>query len=121
MPLLTSTPDNYQGEESQIVIVSLTRSNLNNDIGFMSEASRLNVLLSRARDGLIIIGNLSTFTHARRGGEHWTKLVGFVKSKDYVFRGLPVKCQTHPRRQATLYKPEDFDRVTPDGGCSDSW
>lgn len=87
----------------------------------MSEASRLNVLLSRARDGLIVIGNLSNFTHARKGSEHWKKLSDFVTSKGYVHRGLPVRCQTHPAREATLYKPEDFDRVSPDGGCGEPW
>src|SRR5260370_25411840 len=37
--------DNYQGEESDIVIVSLTRSNANHDIGFMYSAERVNVML----------------------------------------------------------------------------
>ena len=52
--------DNYQGEESEIFIASLTRSNDNGDIGFMAAPQRLNCLLSRARDGLIIIGNAGT-------------------------------------------------------------
>lgn len=48
-PLRTSTIDNYQGEEADIVIVSLTRGNNDGDIGFLSAPERLNVLLSRAR------------------------------------------------------------------------
>ncbi|KAE9387283.1 hypothetical protein BT96DRAFT_1005277 [Gymnopus androsaceus JB14] len=50
-----ATIDNYQGEESDIITASLTRSNSNRDIGFMSAPEQLNVLLSRARDGLIMI------------------------------------------------------------------
>ncbi|KAI3547081.1 ATPase [Colletotrichum filicis] len=52
-----STIDNYQGEESDIVIVSLTRSNNNGDIGFMKAPERLNVLCSRARECLCRIGS----------------------------------------------------------------
>lgn len=52
-----STIDNFQGEEARIIIVSLTRSNCNGKIGFLNEPQRVNVLLSRARDGLILVGN----------------------------------------------------------------
>lgn len=61
--------DNYQGEESDIVIASLTRSNASNDIGFMMAPERLNVLLSRARNGLIMIGNSNTFTKSVHYGK----------------------------------------------------
>ncbi|KAL8800714.1 MAG: hypothetical protein Q9182_004986 [Xanthomendoza sp. 2 TL-2023] len=59
--------DNYQGEESDIVVVTLTRSNTNCDIGFMSAPERLNVLLSRARNAMLIIGNSETFRGSRKG------------------------------------------------------
>eukprot|EP00892_Ulva_mutabilis_P006560 jgi/Ulvmu1/4276/UM197_0003.1 len=52
-----STVDNFQGEEARIVIASLTRSKANGKIGFLNEPQRVNVLLSRARDALILIGN----------------------------------------------------------------
>ena len=52
-----STIDNFQGEEARIVIVSLVRSTAHGKIGFLNEAQRVNVLLSRARDGLILVGN----------------------------------------------------------------
>ena len=65
--------DNYQGEENDIIITSLTRSNEEGNIGFMSSPERLNVLLSCARMGLIIIGNSETFLKSRSGRELWTK------------------------------------------------
>ena len=46
--LRVATVDNYQGEESDIVIACLTRSNDKGDIGFMFAPQRVNVLLSRA-------------------------------------------------------------------------
>lgn len=52
-----STIDNFQGEEARIVVVSLTRSTTRGRIGFLNEPQRVNVLLSRARDGLILVGN----------------------------------------------------------------
>jgi len=52
-----STVDNFQGEEARVVIVSLVRSNPSGAIGFLKEPQRVNVLLSRARDALILLGN----------------------------------------------------------------
>ena len=115
------TIDNYQGEESDIVIVSLTRSNPDHEIGFMASPERLNVLLSRARDGLIMIGNTQTFTKARRGGQLWTRLIELLKKNGNIYDGLPVACDRHPTRCALLRTPYDFDRDCPDGGCDLPW
>lgn len=118
---LRVTIDNYQGEESDIVIASLTRSNPDREIGFMASPERLNVLLSRARDGLIIVGNTHTFTKARRGGETWTKLIELLKKNGNIYDGLPVVCDRHPDRRALLKTPDDFDKDCPDGGCNLPW
>lgn len=65
-PLRISTIDNYQGEEADIVIISLTRSNNDGDIGFLSAKERLNVLLSRARNCLIMFENMQTFMQSKK-------------------------------------------------------
>ncbi|TVY43119.1 NFX1-type zinc finger-containing protein [Lachnellula subtilissima] len=117
--LRLSTIDNYQGEESDVVLVSLTRSNKSGDVGFMSAPERLNVLLSRARDGLIIIGNSETFTNARKGQELWRKAFGMLKEDGHVYNGFPTKCKKHPDRKAMLISPEDFQLRCPDGGCTE--
>lgn len=44
--------DNYQGEEADVVIASLVRSNKDRSVGFLREPERINVLLSRARHGV---------------------------------------------------------------------
>ena len=96
--------DNYQGEESEIVIVSLTRSNPDHDIGFMFSPQRLNVLLSRARNALIMIGNATTFMKARKGKELWNTLFGLLNEGGHMYDGLPVKCDRHPNRTANLVR-----------------
>ena len=113
--------DNYQGEESDIVITTLTRSNQNHDIGFMFSPERLNVLLSRARIGLIMIGNADTFTKSRKGGELWTRLINMLRVNNHIYEGLPVRCVRHPGRTAVVQNPKQFDVDCPDGGCQESW
>lgn len=113
--------DNYQGEESDIVLVSLTRSNDKHDIGFMSAPERLNVLISRARNGLIMIGNSETFIHARKGQDIWRKFFDHLRANNHIYEGFPLKCLKHPDRKATIISPVDFETQCPDGGCKEPW
>ncbi|EHK96147.1 putative protein CbxX, chromosomal [Glarea lozoyensis 74030] len=110
---------NYQGEESDIVIVSLTRSNEKGEIGFMDAPERLNVLLSRARCCLIMIGSEETFMASKKGGAMWTKFLQSLKAKKCLHDGVPVRCEKHPEKEYLLKEPADFDRCCPDGGCSE--
>ena len=113
--------DNYQGEESDIVIVSMTRANANGDIGFMAAPERLNVLVTRARNALIMIGNSKTFLSSRKGGQVWTQFFEMLKEDGHIYDGLPVKCERHPAKTALLSHIEDFEKECPDGGCSQKW
>ncbi|KIJ58232.1 hypothetical protein HYDPIDRAFT_34380 [Hydnomerulius pinastri MD-312] len=115
-----ATIDNYQGEESDIVIASLTRSNKSNTIGFMDSPERLNVLLSRARNGMILIGNSRTFMHSKRGGGLWGRLIKLLQDGQYMYQGFPVYCQKHPDRTVLLKQPNDFNDHSPDGGCTET-
>lgn len=113
--------DNYQGEESDIVIASLTRSNNKGDIGFMKAPERLNVLCSRARECLIMIGNMETFMASSQGKEVWVPFFSLLKEKEYLHDGVAIRCQQHPEKTALLTSPEDFDDKCPDGGCDEPW
>jgi hypothetical protein len=113
--------DNYQGEESDIVLISLTRSNTNRDIGFMQSEERLNVLLSRARNAMIMVGNSKTFESAKKGSKAWAALFTTLRKDGLFYTGLPVRCEQHPNRTAVLTKEEDFDELVPDGGCDQPW
>lgn len=50
--------DNYQGEENQIILLSLVRNNNENSIGFLKIENRVCVALSRAKEGMYIMGNM---------------------------------------------------------------
>ena len=117
----SSVPDNYQGQESDIVIISMTRSNPSYDIGFMISPERLNVLLSRARNAMIMVGNASTFLNSRKGHELYSRLIDLLSKGSHLYEGFPVKCQRHPHRTALLRSPQDFDTECCDGGCSEPW
>lgn len=59
-----ATVDEFQGSEADVVVVSLVRNNGLppwNSVGFLKEANRLNVLLSRARHKLVIVGSWDFF------------------------------------------------------------
>lgn len=103
------------------MIASLTRSNKSNVIGFMDSPERLNVLLSRARDGLILIGNSQTFLHSKKGGALWKRFFTLLEDGQYVYQGFPVKCESHPERTVLLKQAKDFDNHCPDGGCTELW
>ncbi|KAI1750021.1 P-loop containing nucleoside triphosphate hydrolase protein [Xylaria castorea] len=118
-PIRLSTIDNYQGEESDIVVASLTRSNGDGEIGFMAAPERLNVLISRARNALIMIGNADTFMNANKGRDEWIKLFNNLKSGAKIHDGFPVKCEKHPDRIITIRSPDQFDFYCPDGGCTE--
>jgi len=87
----------------------------------MSAPERLNVLLSRARDALVMIGNAQTFLKSRNANKAWKPFLDFIDEKGHLYDGLPVQCQQHPTRRALLKEAEDFDVECPDGGCSEPW
>ncbi|KAK5125339.1 hypothetical protein LTR85_000448 [Meristemomyces frigidus] len=120
-PIKLATIDNYQGEESDVVVASLTRSNAEGSIGFMASPERLNVLLSRARKALILIRDSATFLASPKGPRDWQSLLSTLGENNCIFDGLPVRCEQHPARHMTLSSPAEFDEQCPEGGCSAQW
>lgn len=55
-----STIDSFQGQEADVVILSLVRSNIDGKIGFLKDYRRMNVALTRAKKRLFIIGDSAT-------------------------------------------------------------
>lgn len=57
-----NTVDGFQGQERDVIIISLVRSNEKGEIGFLNDLRRMNVAITRARMKLIILGNAATLT-----------------------------------------------------------
>ena len=87
------TVDSYQGEENDVVILSLVRSNRHNTIGFLSSVNRLCVALSRAQRGFYIFGNAEMLCHASL---KWFQIVqAMAQNPRRVGFNLPLTCEIH--------------------------
>ena len=58
-----NTVDGFQGQERDVIIISLVRSNDEGQIGFLRDLRRMNVAITRARMKVIILGDKDTMTH----------------------------------------------------------
>ena len=60
--ITVNTVDGFQGQERDIIVISLVRANDEGQIGFLRDLRRMNVAITRARMKLIILGDVSTLT-----------------------------------------------------------
>jgi ATP-dependent RNA/DNA helicase IGHMBP2 len=61
--IAVKTIDGFQGQERDIIYISLVRSNDNKEIGFLSDIRRMNVALTRAKTKLVVIGDSATLAN----------------------------------------------------------
>jgi AAA domain len=73
------TVDAFQGQEADIVLLSLTRSNKKGKLGFIRERPRVNVAVSRARDTLVLIGD-SAFARAAKGSGELRRVLDHIEA-----------------------------------------
>jgi len=107
-----ATVDSYQGEENDVVILSLVRSNAEGKIGFLSNANRVCVALSRAQRGFYIFGNASMVTSA---DNLWWD-IGAVLNKPPARIGYSIPLTCHRHKERTLIDGvEAWDDLN--GGC----
>ncbi|KAF1816725.1 hypothetical protein P152DRAFT_470711 [Eremomyces bilateralis CBS 781.70] len=114
------TVDSYQGEENDIVLLSLVRSNDNGTIGFLKVDNRVCVAISRAKRGFYMFGNAELLAReSNTWGEicvmmyrHKTAQGAIPKSR--VGFWLPITCKNHDRKMF-LEDPDDWADLT--GGC----
>ncbi|KAM7422964.1 hypothetical protein PAMA_010818 [Pampus argenteus] len=105
--------DKYQGEENDIILLSLVRSNLQGRVGFLNIPNRVCVALSRAKKGLYCIGNGAMLSQVKL----WSNIFHTLREKDQVGKALTLCCQNHPDRQVKATCAEDFKQA-PEGGCT---
>lgn len=60
--ITVNTVDGFQGQERDIILISMVRANENGEIGFLRDLRRMNVAITRARLKLIILGDVATLT-----------------------------------------------------------
>lgn len=87
-----TTVDSYQGEENDIIILSLVRSTGNRGIGFLSSNNRICVALSRAKQGLFIFGNGRQLSDASKA---WGNIIATMDARHDFLDVLPVTCSKH--------------------------
>ena len=71
------TVDSFQGQETDLVIFSAVRSNVMKEMGFLRDSRRLNVAITRAKRGLIIVGDQTVL----RTCHHWAALLDSCASR----------------------------------------
>ena len=108
-----ATVDNFQGEEAEIVIISLVRSNDQQKCGFLVTSNRINVLLSRAKHGMYIFGDTTCVQHVPM----WTQVLNILDGNDCIGDKLEIVCPRHPDTTIQVRGPDDFVRLAPEGGC----
>jgi helicase required for RNAi-mediated heterochromatin assembly 1 len=115
------TVDSYQGEENDIVLLSLVRSNNKHKIGFLDVDNRVCVALSRARRGFYIFGNGEMLACE---SATWGDVVDIMYGKRTCAKDpnkrrnvgyhLPLQCKNHGRK-VWIRDYEDWELIN--GGC----
>ncbi|KUI69898.1 Helicase required for RNAi-mediated heterochromatin assembly 1 [Cytospora mali] len=115
-----ATVDSYQGEENEVVLLSLVRSPQPHDIprvGFLDSKNRATVAVSRARRGFFLFGNHDNLLSASdESYDVWAPIWNglAIQKRIAMSKGLPLICQNH-EEEIWMKTPEDFQGNA--GGC----
>ena len=108
--------DNFQGEENDIIILSLVRSNNSDKVGFLKEENRVCVALSRAKMGFYCFGN---FKMLRKVVPIWEVIMSHVSKEGCLGEAFPLYCHNHPEKKYNIQEPEEIAQYFPEGGCTE--
>ena len=101
------TIDMYQGDENDVVLVSLVRSNPEGKLGFLRIPNRLCVSASRAKCGLYFFGNGELL----KADPHWRNLIDKMSEEECYGEAVTLRCPRHstvaPRQCSSRH---DFER-----------
>ena len=100
------TIDMYQGDENKYIIISLVRSNKENNIGFLKFLNRRCVAQSRAKCGMYFLGNPKTLCGAKNSC--WSELINAMMRQECVGNEFPLQCIKH---KTSMYKVKNSDDI----------
>lgn len=109
------TVDSYQGEENEVILLSLVRSNAKGDIGFVGVVNRVCVALSRARNGLYIFGNMDMIAYETATWKWVNRTMADPLFPRVDPKGFPIVCAKHKKKHY-IEHPDNWYEL--DGGCS---
>lgn len=87
-----SVVDNFQGEENDVIILSLVRSNEKANVGFLKTENRICVALSRAKKGFYLIGNMGNLEN---GSSLWRQISKVLVSNSQIGPYFELQCEVH--------------------------
>ncbi len=76
--IAVNTIDSFQGQERDIVYISMTRSNTDSIIGFLADTRRMNVAMTRARKKLVVIGDSATLSQ----NQFYADLISYAEKQN---------------------------------------
>ncbi|CAJ1383993.1 unnamed protein product [Effrenium voratum] len=95
------TIDGYQGMEQGLILFSATRSNESRALGFLADNRRMNVMLTRAKQGLIVFGNADTLRNSVAPESRWPDWLAWAEERKAVLGAHEVA----ERMQSTSSSP----------------
>ena len=118
--VVIQTLDNYQGEENDIVLLSLVRNNKNDSIGFLKLFNRVCVSMSRAKQGFYIFGNSKNLRNHSNKKKHiqtennkkdnfWNKILDILEKSNQIVNHFSLKCTVHRNTIRTKTKEDIFN------------
>ncbi|KAL7946681.1 P-loop containing nucleoside triphosphate hydrolase protein [Trichoderma barbatum] len=82
--------------------------------GFLSTSNRINVLLSRAKHGMYIIGNSSTYYNVPM----WEDVIDMLTASGCMGTSLELQCHRHPNTPILVSEADHFKQFSPESGCN---